>query len=164
MESHKKVKPNKGMKKQICIIFSFFLLVLVFYHFPNSFISRTFATMPPDQCEEPSNCGCGYCCNSGMCEVGCSATNPCPTPTIRPENPTNTPPPGSTSTPGVTSTPGATPTPGGECSFCDVNCSSGATASYWQARGWPSNSPQCCLVCGSADMGASPHLRAAAAA
>ncbi|MCA9372527.1 hypothetical protein KC921_00340 [Candidatus Woesebacteria bacterium] len=104
-------------------------------------------------CSDTTECSCGNCCSNGQCSA--CGSNACPTVPAQPTL-TPTPPAGATNTPtppaGATATPGGpTPTQGACNTVCDVDCSAGATASYYAAAGWPSNSPQCCLVCGAAD-------------
>lgn len=114
-------------------------------------------------CFEDGCCSCGKRCYNGGCTLNDSACDwlcfNTPTPIAAPNPPT--PVPNATATP--TPNPAHSPTPlppnfptptndPGGCNYiCDVDCSPGATSSYWQSRGWDSNDPKCCLVCAAAD-------------
>ena len=106
------------------------------------------SAMAADDC-----CGCRLELGANGCTISNSAcTAACPTATKPPNPATNTPQPTVPSgQPTNTPPPGGGGGPVGECDVCDTDCSAGATASYWQARQWPSNSGQCCKVCNATD-------------
>jgi len=111
----------------------------------------------PISAAEYDCCKCGLEQGANGCTIpNGNCTADCPTSTPKPlDPPTNTPPAGATATPtggGGGGGGNPTTTPPGNCNtVCDIDCSAGATASYWQERQWPSNSGQCCIVCNASD-------------
>lgn len=134
------------MRLRITHLLGRFLLLALLYGLVGVVIST------PISAAEYDCCGCQLEIGpAGSCTIpNANCTDACPT--LPPRDPTNTPQPTAPQgQPTYTPPPGGGGGPGGECDVCDVDCSSGATASYWQARQWPSNSGQCCKVCNASD-------------